>query len=112
MPTYFQIGERKFALGTFERETYARQVKALGSQITRPDPRERVVCRVQTDEAKILAGHYWKNANSILEMERNLELKNQEAAKKEIAISHIYSKIAADPGVAQVQTPALFDTEH
>lgn len=109
MPSYFQIGERKFALGTFERNHYSRQVEKMGAKITRPDPLERVVLRVQSDQAKILAGHYHKNAKAILDLERNLDLEQEKALQREISISATYHKIRADHQLSALQAPALFD---
>lgn len=109
-PAYFQIGERKFPLGKFERDHFEKGVINAGGTVQKIHPQERVVHRVLTEEAKALANHWQNNADKVKATEKRLRDAATKAHQKQIE-GFFRAAEQADSRLAALRAPAHFDLE-
>lgn len=109
MPTYFQLGERKFPLTNFERSIYQKRVHELGARIQEISAHEKTLLRLSFDQAKIEAGVYEKSAQKQREFLERIKLDGEKKAQKELHISAIYDKLQADRAYTALSAPLLAD---
>lgn len=107
LPTYFQIGERKYGLDNYVRNTFKDAVLRLGGRVRQPEPREKVVQRVLLDQAKIETGHHKKAAQKAQQIEDRVSVEEAKKQAREIEISSRYDKIKADSVLTLRANPAL-----
>lgn len=106
MPTYFQIGERKFPLLNWERKTYAHAIHDLGAKIIELSPHEKTLQRLSYDTALAQSGAYEASAKKQQALMEAQALDVQRQTAKEIQITSIYNRLAVDDKLAAIQTPA------
>lgn len=113
MPAYFQIGERKFGLGDYCRKTFRRIAETeFNAKIKPENPHQKVVQRVQLDQAKLLADHYTTEAKKAQDIERRIDEQETKKRIREIEISYRYAKIVSDPQYSRRQNAAFADAEN